>query len=173
MTQPLPVVEVASPSATVTRRVLVVDDDVDAGEGLASLLALEGLSVRVKRDGQAALAEASTWMPDAAVVDLHMPGMDGHELCRVAAPCAGARGAVHHRRQRLRPAARDRCRAGRRRRLPPDQARRCAADRGARASGRPAAPQALQAPPASGPSPASCEVSRGSFAAARDVRWAA
>ncbi|MBK1615535.1 hypothetical protein CKO44_18905 [Rubrivivax gelatinosus] len=63
-------------------RVLVLDDNADAGDSIASLLALEGFSVRVTQDGDQALEVAAAFLPDAAVVDLGLPGMDGFEVCR-------------------------------------------------------------------------------------------
>lgn len=61
-------------------RVLVVDDRQDAANSLADLLHFLGAEVRACYDGPAALDVANTWHPTAAVLDLHMPGMDGFEL---------------------------------------------------------------------------------------------
>jgi CheY-like chemotaxis protein len=62
--------------------VLVVDDNRDAAEALATLLRLRGADVRTAFDGRAAHAVAASWRPDAAFVDLGMPRMNGYELCR-------------------------------------------------------------------------------------------
>jgi two-component system CheB/CheR fusion protein len=67
---------------TAPRRILVVDDNVDAAESLAVLLRLEGHQVRVACDGPAALAAAQTNPPEMVVLDLGMPGMDGFEVAR-------------------------------------------------------------------------------------------
>jgi PAS domain S-box-containing protein len=64
------------------RRVLVVDDNVDAADGLAMLLRLEGQDVQVAYDGASALASAEADPPSLAFLDLGMPMMDGYELAR-------------------------------------------------------------------------------------------
>jgi len=63
-------------------RILVVDDDEDALRGMEKLLCLDGFAVTAAADGEAALAEASRLRPDIVLTDLHMPGIDGAELCR-------------------------------------------------------------------------------------------
>jgi len=73
------------PAAAVTatpRRILVVDDNVDAAETLAILLRLAGHSVEVAHDGAAAIGMAQAKRPELAFLDLGMPGMDGYELAR-------------------------------------------------------------------------------------------
>ncbi|MBI3409406.1 MAG: MASE1 domain-containing protein [Planctomycetes bacterium] len=64
------------------RRVLVVDDNVDAAESLAMLLRLEGQEVLVAHDGPAALEAAGAVPPDLVFLDIGMPGMDGYEVAR-------------------------------------------------------------------------------------------
>jgi signal transduction histidine kinase len=64
------------------RRLLVVDDNVDAAESLAMLLRLGGHDVQVAHDGAAALKLAAASPPDLAFLDIGMPGMDGYELAR-------------------------------------------------------------------------------------------
>jgi two-component system CheB/CheR fusion protein len=68
------------------RRILVVDDNRDAAESLAMLLELDGAEVSVVHDGRAALAAlepaCSGRCPDAVLLDLGMPGMDGVEVAR-------------------------------------------------------------------------------------------
>lgn len=61
-------------------RVLVVDDNADAAESLASLLRVMGQDVRAAYDGESALASVPIFKPDIAILDLGMPGMDGYEL---------------------------------------------------------------------------------------------
>jgi signal transduction histidine kinase/ActR/RegA family two-component response regulator len=63
-------------------RVLVVDDDRDAGDSLAFLLRLQGHQVRVAREGPAALEMAGSDPPELVFLDLGMPGMDGYEVAR-------------------------------------------------------------------------------------------
>ncbi|HXG08276.1 MAG TPA: MASE1 domain-containing protein [Gemmataceae bacterium] len=63
------------------RRVLVVDDNVDAAESLAMLLRLEGHEVMVAHDGPAALAAAQVCRPEVVFLDIGLPqGMSGHEV---------------------------------------------------------------------------------------------
>jgi CheY-like chemotaxis protein len=63
-------------------RVLVVDDNVDGAEMLAMMLELAGHETRVAGDGPGCLAAARVFRPDVAVLDIGLPGMDGHELAR-------------------------------------------------------------------------------------------
>ncbi len=63
-------------------RVLIVDDNRDAAETLAHLLQLSGHEVRLVSNGPAALAEAARLPPDVVLLDIGMPGMDGHEVAR-------------------------------------------------------------------------------------------
>ena len=58
-------------------QVLVVDDERPIREVLAELLSLEGFSVMTAADGMEALAAARRQSPDAVVLDLMMPRMDG------------------------------------------------------------------------------------------------
>jgi CheY-like chemotaxis protein len=62
------------------RRVLVVDDNIDAAELLAVALADAGHEVRVAHDPLEALALAGDFSFDVALLDLGLPAMDGIEL---------------------------------------------------------------------------------------------
>jgi CheY-like chemotaxis protein len=66
----------------VRRRILVVDDNVDAAHALADYLRLDGHRVESALDGEAALRIAEVLKPDVAFIDLNMPGMDGAEVAR-------------------------------------------------------------------------------------------
>jgi signal transduction histidine kinase/DNA-binding response OmpR family regulator len=61
-------------------RVLVVDDNRDAAESTAMLLKMEGYDVRLAYDGTEALASVQALHPDAILLDIGLPGMDGHEV---------------------------------------------------------------------------------------------
>jgi len=61
-------------------RILVVDDEPSARQGLEKLLRQEGFTVRVEADGAAALATVEEFHPDVVVTDLRMPRMNGMEL---------------------------------------------------------------------------------------------
>ena len=63
-------------------RVLVVEDDGDIAEVLRRSLRLEGYDVRLAGDGAQALDESSLFEPDAVVLDLGLPRLDGIEVCR-------------------------------------------------------------------------------------------
>ncbi len=71
------------------RRVLIVDDNRDAADTLAALLDALGVIVGVARSGQEALDRLPGFDPDAVVLDVGMPGMDGYEAARRirATPC--------------------------------------------------------------------------------------
>jgi CheY-like chemotaxis protein len=63
-------------------RLLVVDDNVDAADGLAMLLRLSGHEVGVAYDGPSAVRVAPTLRPQVVLLDLGLPGMDGYEVAR-------------------------------------------------------------------------------------------
>src|SRR5262249_55924888 len=63
-------------------RLLVVDDDLDSREVLASLLALRGAEARSAGNAQEAIAIFSGWTPDLLISDIGMPGEDGYDLIR-------------------------------------------------------------------------------------------
>ena len=64
------------------RRVLVVDDDVDAAEMLSQALHAAGHEVRHEHDGASALVAAAQFQPEVVLLDLGLPGMDGLEVAR-------------------------------------------------------------------------------------------
>jgi PAS domain S-box-containing protein len=68
--------------ATRRRRILVVDDNVDAGMSLAMLLRTLGHDVRVANDGPGALQAAESDPPEVALVDIGLPGMSGYDVAR-------------------------------------------------------------------------------------------
>jgi DNA-binding response OmpR family regulator len=63
-------------------RVLVVEDDRDIADVLRRSLGMEGYEVRLAGDGEQALAESTVFEPDAVVLDLGLPKLDGVEVCR-------------------------------------------------------------------------------------------
>src|SRR5438046_4433370 len=62
--------------------VLVVDDDAKIAAALRRALIYEGYQVEVAPDGHIALARARDRMPDLAILDIMMPGIDGLEVTR-------------------------------------------------------------------------------------------
>ncbi len=65
-----------------SRRVLVVDDEIETADWLALTLTSAGYDVRVANRGDEADERFAAWLPDAAVVDLVLPDLDGVELVR-------------------------------------------------------------------------------------------
>jgi PAS domain S-box-containing protein len=63
-------------------RVLVVDDNCDAAESLAMMLSLTGHEVATAHDGESALAEAARFAPEAVLLDIGMPGMNGYDVAQ-------------------------------------------------------------------------------------------
>jgi PAS domain S-box-containing protein len=64
------------------RRILVVDDNQDAGDSLGMLLKFLGADVHVVYDGQSALEKLRLCRPSVVLLDLGMPGLDGFEVAR-------------------------------------------------------------------------------------------
>jgi len=62
--------------------VLVIEDNQDAAEGLATVLRLWGHEVWVAYDAAAALETAERTKPDVIISDLGLPGMDGYDFAR-------------------------------------------------------------------------------------------
>jgi two-component system, OmpR family, response regulator MprA len=63
-------------------RVLIVEDDTEIADVLRRSLRIEGYDVKVSGDGNAALDEAGVYAPDAVVLDLGLPGLDGVEVSK-------------------------------------------------------------------------------------------
>jgi PAS domain S-box-containing protein len=63
-------------------RVMLVDDNADSREMYALLLKADGHEVHEAEDGPAALEVVKLAVPDVAVIDIGLPGMDGYELAR-------------------------------------------------------------------------------------------
>jgi len=67
---------------SVRRRILIVDDSEDGAESLAMLLRLAGHDTYKAHDGQEAITEAERLRPDAVLLDIGLPIMNGYEVCR-------------------------------------------------------------------------------------------
>ena len=75
-------------------RILVVDDNVDAADGLKMVLELDGEEARVAYDGDSALAAAREFHPQIALLDVGMPRMDGYEIARRLRSAPETRGTI-------------------------------------------------------------------------------
>ncbi|HET9864468.1 MAG TPA: ATP-binding protein [Steroidobacteraceae bacterium] len=83
--EPLPEAPVRS------RRVLVADDNIDAGESLAMLLRLDGHQVELASNGPQAVELFERLRPEIAILDIGMPGLNGYEVAlRIREKAAGA-----------------------------------------------------------------------------------
>jgi CheY-like chemotaxis protein len=90
----LPLVEAApaspgaveSPSAVASQtralKVLVVDDNFDVAQTVGWMLETIGHDYRLVHEGKLAVQTAQEYRPDAILLDIGMPGMDGYEVCR-------------------------------------------------------------------------------------------
>ena len=67
---------------TAARRVLIVDDHLDAARTLDEVLRSLGHATRVAHDGAAALAAVEEFKPEVVLLDIGLPGMDGYEVAR-------------------------------------------------------------------------------------------
>jgi PAS domain S-box-containing protein len=82
---PAPVGE-AVPDTTASRlaktRVLVVDDNHDAGDSLGQVLDMLGAEVRVARDGAEGIEAFAAHRPSVVLLDIGMPGLNGYDVAR-------------------------------------------------------------------------------------------
>ena len=62
------------------KRILVVDDNMDAAATLARILKLDGHEVEIAQDGATAMAAARRLRPDFIFLDIGLPGMDGFQV---------------------------------------------------------------------------------------------
>jgi signal transduction histidine kinase/CheY-like chemotaxis protein len=70
-----------APRAT-GRRILVVDDNIDAAETLGALLELSGHAIRLAHTGHEALVAVAEQRPEIVLLDIGLPGLDGYEVAR-------------------------------------------------------------------------------------------
>jgi signal transduction histidine kinase/ActR/RegA family two-component response regulator len=75
-------------------QVMVVDDNTDAADSLATLLRAQGHTVTVEYTGRGALRRAMREAPDAMVVDIGLPDMDGYQLAALLRAQPATRDAV-------------------------------------------------------------------------------
>jgi PAS domain S-box-containing protein len=76
---PAPAIEQSAPP---TRRILVVDDNSDAAVSLAMLLKIAGNETHTAHDGPTALESVERYRPEVVLLDIGLPGLSGHDVCR-------------------------------------------------------------------------------------------
>jgi signal transduction histidine kinase len=84
----------AAPAMAAGRRVLVVDDNVDAAQLLGMMLESVGHRVHIEHHARNALDHARQTGLDACILDIGLPGMDGNELARQLRQLPGTRQAL-------------------------------------------------------------------------------
>jgi CheY-like chemotaxis protein len=67
---------------TIPLRLVVVDDNTDNAHSLSLLLEALGHESKIAHNGVQALGIAHEFQPDAMIIDIGMPGIDGHDLAR-------------------------------------------------------------------------------------------
>jgi len=86
LTSPAPVeaapVDGETAGIAAQRRILIVDDNRDSANSLATLLKIMGNETRTAYDGQAAVEAAGAFRPDVMLLDIGLPKLNGYEACR-------------------------------------------------------------------------------------------
>jgi PAS domain S-box-containing protein len=72
----------AAHGARLPRRILIVDDNEDSAESLALLLEMTGHETHTAHDGETALHNAEKLRPHVMLLDIGLPTLNGHEVCR-------------------------------------------------------------------------------------------
>ena len=70
-----------------SKRVLIIEDNVDAAESLAELLKLWGHTVRLAHSGQTGIDAAVGYRSDVVLLDIGLPGMNGYEVAERLRQC--------------------------------------------------------------------------------------
>jgi CheY-like chemotaxis protein len=70
------------PRPAIRRRILIVDDNEDGAASLAMMLKLEGHETETAHDGLEALEVSERFRPDAMLLDIGLPKLNGYEVCR-------------------------------------------------------------------------------------------
>src|SRR5664279_5206809 len=78
----LEVAVVGARSVCICRRVLIIEDNVDAAKSLRDALELGEHKVEIAGSGPEGIARARSFQPDAVLCDIGLPGMDGYDVAR-------------------------------------------------------------------------------------------
>jgi signal transduction histidine kinase/CheY-like chemotaxis protein/CHASE3 domain sensor protein len=76
------------------RRVLIVEDNVDAALSLREALEMDGYEVAIAHSGPEGLERAAEFAPEVVLCDIGLPGLDGYEVARRLRSAAGMRSVV-------------------------------------------------------------------------------
>jgi CheY-like chemotaxis protein len=71
------------PIPPISRNVLIIEDDRDAGQALVEVLELEGHRVSLALDGRSGVALAQALKPDVVLCDIGLPGLDGFKVAKM------------------------------------------------------------------------------------------
>jgi PAS domain S-box-containing protein len=71
-----------APESSAQRRILIVDDNRDSADSLAMLLEITGNQTYLAHDGVEALESIENYHPEVVLLDIGLPKLDGHEVCR-------------------------------------------------------------------------------------------
>ncbi len=82
LSAPAPVERRAAAVRERHRRVLVIEDNIDAADSLRDVLQVQGHEVAVAYDGGSGIALAREFRPEVVLCDIGLPGMDGYEVAR-------------------------------------------------------------------------------------------
>lgn len=77
-----PIIEHAIPSVIDSKRILVIDDNIDAAESLTMLLEMSGHSTRNAHDGMTGLNIAEEFRPEVILLDIGLPDINGYEVAQ-------------------------------------------------------------------------------------------
>lgn len=65
-----------------SKKLLIVEDNESLSNVISDTFEDEGFDVKIAADGETGLEEAKTWQPDAILLDILMPKMDGIEMVK-------------------------------------------------------------------------------------------
>ena len=85
LTRPAVATQAGSDAASDSRQercVLIVDDNRDSADSLAMLMEITGNKTYMAHDGVEAVEAVEKYRPEVVLLDIGLPGMDGHEVCR-------------------------------------------------------------------------------------------
>ena len=71
-----------APDSSAQRRILIVDDNHDSADSLAMLFEITGNQTYLAHDGVEAIESIEKYRPEVVVLDIGLPKLDGHEVCR-------------------------------------------------------------------------------------------